>query len=88
MLMKVLDVNVIYTDFSKAFDRLEHYILLNKLNSFGISDSLPLLLACYLSGRKKNVTCGGSCVLIYILRPVCQRARYIGTLSIDYGLHS
>ena len=36
-------VDIIYTDFAKAFDRLDHGILLNKLNSFGLSSPLVQL---------------------------------------------
>lgn len=48
-------VDVIYTDFSKAFDRLDHGILLNKLQNFGFSDSLINLFISYLSCRTQFV---------------------------------
>lgn len=37
-------VDVIYTDISKAFDSVDHNILLNKLLEFGLSMSLVLFL--------------------------------------------
>jgi hypothetical protein len=40
-------VDVIYTDVSKAFDKLNHNILLSKLNAFGFSPSLLSLLKSY-----------------------------------------
>jgi ribonuclease P/MRP protein subunit RPP40 len=40
---------VIYTDFSKAFDKLNHNILLSKLSDFGFSPSLLSLLKSYMS---------------------------------------
>jgi hypothetical protein len=48
---KNTQVDVIYTDFSKAFDRIDHNILLNKLRHFEFSDSLLNLFESYLSGR-------------------------------------
>ena len=44
-------VDVIYTDFSKAFDRLDHGILLRKLNLIGLSSGLMKLFADYLHDR-------------------------------------
>jgi retron-type reverse transcriptase len=38
-------------DFSKAFDRVDHKLLLTKLDSFGFSDNLIQLIASYLSDR-------------------------------------
>jgi ribonuclease P/MRP protein subunit RPP40 len=46
-------VYVVYTDFSKAFDMIDrdHNLLLNKLESFGFSDDLVLLVKSYLDSR-------------------------------------
>jgi hypothetical protein len=44
-------VDVVYTDFSKAFDMIDHNLLLNKLESFGFSDDLVLLVKSYLDSR-------------------------------------
>lgn len=44
-------VDIIYTDLQKAFDRLDLYILLSKLNKIGFSDSLLRLMSSYLIGR-------------------------------------
>lgn len=51
--------DVIYTDFSKAFDRLDHNILLNKLSDIGFSSSLLSFFHSYLSGRKNYVAYSG-----------------------------
>lgn len=50
-----LQVNTIYTDFSKAFDSVNHNILVEKLKSFGIHGSLLRWLQSYLSQRTQNV---------------------------------
>ena len=44
-------VDCIYTDFSKAFDSVNHNILIQKLQAFGFSGSLLNWLSNYLVGR-------------------------------------
>lgn len=48
-------VDIIYTDFSKAFDRLNHDILLKKLSFFGFSPSLIEFFKSYLIERHQFV---------------------------------
>jgi len=43
--------DIIYTDFSKAFDQVNHLILFNKLQSFGFSGSLLNWFKSFLSDR-------------------------------------
>lgn len=52
-------VDVIYTDFSKAFDVIDHSILLKKLDSFGFSTALLKLIQSYLLDRKCYVYYNG-----------------------------
>lgn len=48
-------LDVIYTDFQKAFDRVKHSILLCKLNKMGVHSSLLAWISSYLSGRSQFV---------------------------------
>lgn len=52
-------IDVIYTDFSKAFDKVYHSILLNKMADIGFSDNLVKLFTSYLIERKQHVECMG-----------------------------
>ena len=48
-------IDTVYTDFSKAFDRLDHAILLNKLLIIGFDKKLLYFLLSYLSNREQFV---------------------------------
>ena len=52
-------VDIIYTDFSKAFDTVNHDILLNKLYNMNVSKSALDLMKSYLINRKQYVTYHG-----------------------------
>ena len=56
MLDNRVQVDTIYLDFAKAFDRVDHHLLLRKLHLFGINGSLFCWLSDYLSNRFQQVT--------------------------------
>ena len=45
-------VNVVYTDFAKAFDKVPHFILIEKLASLGIANLLLCWFSDYLTTRE------------------------------------
>ena len=58
-LNKGIDTDVIYFDFAKAFDTVNHDILLHKLKyNFKIDGALLKFLTCYLKDRKQRVVIG------------------------------
>lgn len=67
-------VDVVYTDFSKAFDRISHSIILSKLSTFGFSQRMIEFFASYLSARRYSVHFGG-----------CQSLYYMGTSGVPQG---
>lgn len=50
-----LQVDSVYTDFSKPFDNVDHYILLGKFSGVGVDDGLIGLLC---SSGQKEICCG------------------------------
>lgn len=52
-------VDVIYTDFSKAFDSLHHNILISKMKAFGFSKDATDFLKSYLTDRIQFVSYNG-----------------------------
>lgn len=52
--------NMIFIDFSKAFDSVNHNLLLYKLNSMGFSGSLLKWFSSYLCDRRQRVMVEGN----------------------------
>lgn len=46
---------MLYTDFSKAFDKVNHSILLRRLSNYGFSDRFVVWFQTYLRGRSQYV---------------------------------
>ena len=53
-------MDVIYLDFTKAFDTVDHNVLLSKLKAYGVSGQLLTWFANYLSGRLQRVVIDGA----------------------------
>ena len=58
-LMNMIDssmrVDIIYLDFSKAFDKVDHGIVLHKLTDLGITGNLGVWIYQFLSDRSQFV---------------------------------
>jgi hypothetical protein len=58
VLSKRGQVDTIYTDFSAAFDKVPHNLLIKKLNDLGIGGNLLKWFSSYLKGRTQRVQIG------------------------------
>ena len=54
-----LETDVIYLDYAKAFDKVDHSILLKKLELYGIKGKLHTWLTQFLRGRQQVVVVDG-----------------------------
>lgn len=51
-------VDAVYTDFSKAFDKIDHSILIRRLADVGVHGSLLRWIASYVNNRRQSVVIG------------------------------
>ena len=51
-------VEVLYLDFSKAFDSCDHSIMLTKMREIGFGGNLLRWIASFLTGRRQAVRVG------------------------------
>ena len=56
---KVFYKGVLYIDFAKAFDSVDHTIVLEKLRGYGVTGPVLGWFKDYLSGRTQRVVVGG-----------------------------
>ena len=53
-----LEVDVLYTDFAKAFDKVCHKKLIIKIKAYGINEQTVNWIKSFLTGRKQRVVLG------------------------------
>ena len=73
-------LDVVYTDFSKAFDRVNHSILVAKLERIGLHSSLLAWIRSYLAGRSQFVLIGGSRSYVFPVATGVPQGSHLGPL--------
>ena len=78
-------IDVIYLDFQKAFDKVPHKRLMNKLKAYGIQGNVYTWIQNFLSNRKQRVSvCGSYSDWTNVLSGVPQGSVLGPTLIIIY----
>jgi hypothetical protein len=75
-------VNSIYTDFSKAFDRVRHQLLLNEM-SVGIEPARCMCLGSYLSRRIQKIRIGDAISMDIKVTSGVPQGSHLGTLCTE-----
>ena len=73
-------VDVIYLDIRRAFDSVNHNIIIQKLSKFGLSVQLLKLIKSYLSDRQQFVCYSGSVSRKYAVRSGVPQGSVLGPL--------
>lgn len=73
-------IDAVYTDFSKAFDRVDHSILVYKLEKFGIKGSILSWLKSYLGGRSQYVKFQGTLSKKIVVSSGVPQGSHLGPL--------
>ena len=73
-------IDAIYTDFEKAFDKVPHKRLLNKIRSYGFPRELTNWIEAFLLGRKYRVRVNGKFSDRYSVISGIQQGSVLGPL--------
>ena len=73
-------IDAVYTDFSKAFDRVDHGLLLLKLKKLGMPSEVVNWSASYLNGRTQKVRIGGTLSEVLLVRSGVPQGSHLGPL--------
>lgn len=74
-------IDTIYTDFSKAFDKMNHKIFLYKLNILGFNSNIVNWMESYLCRRRQYVKFGSSESRIFEIGSGIGQGTHLGPLS-------
>jgi Reverse transcriptase (RNA-dependent DNA polymerase) len=75
-----VQVDSIYTDFSKAFDKVNHTLLIKKLRKLGFGGSFLAWIQSYLTDRKQFVKACGSRSRNFTVRSGVPQGSHLGPL--------
>lgn len=73
-------MDVVYTDYSKAFDKISHSLLIRKLSEYGIHGDLLRWLESYLRSRSQAVTIKGYCSSFVPISSGVPQGSHLGPL--------
>ena len=75
------DHDVIYLDFAKAFDKVDHEILVHKLHQCVVQEKLLKWIEQFLTNRKQFVTINGFHSMLALVLSGVPQGSVLGTYS-------
>ena len=74
------NIDAIYLDFAKAFDKVDHGLLLHKLKRMGVKGKLGRWIQTFLKGRTNEVLVGDVKSLIFLLKSGIPQGSVLGPI--------
>ena len=84
---KGYQVDVVYTDYAKCFDRINHDVLLSKLLGIGVHGDLLRWLESYLRNRRQAVRIGAYKSNFSVIPSGVPQGSHLGPLLFNIYLH-
>jgi len=81
-----VQLDSIYTDFQKTFDKVKHSLLLNKLVSFGINESFLDWIKSYISSRVQALKVSFYISNDFIVKSGVPQGSHLGPLLFPFCL--
>lgn len=75
-----VQVDSVYSDFSKAFDKVDHDVLLGKLAAIGVRGDLLRWLSSYVRGRSQLVSANGYLSSPFVVTSGVPQGSHLGPL--------
>ena len=75
-----MDTDTLYLDFSKAFDKVDHALLIKKLERYGIKGKLLRWIKAFLSNRTQKVVVNGQMSLVDLVLSGVPQGTVLGPL--------
>jgi len=74
-------VRTVFTDFAKAFDHVDHNILITKLMEFGLPDAVTQWMHSFLCHQRQRVTIGNVVSDWLVINAGIPQGSYLGPLT-------